>query len=221
MNPITLKPNEPVILSLRECSGILDGFHVLYETSDGKILQLPRPAAVKLNELEPLPGEEFSVIKHQVGKEPAEFVFTLTPTSEKIRAAKEAEAVAAELARQTRADLPRQLQASVLRQMPKSARNLPATPSESPLADGTYGPVPQAAPRGGKTPPSRVSYRVALREITFAVTDLLKESGEQWNDQAKQDLVSTAFIAAAKDGTLVFDFDGDRCDRAAAPEVTA
>jgi hypothetical protein len=27
---------------------------------------------------------------------------------------------------------------------------------------------------------------------------------------AEQDLVSTAFIAAAKAGTLVFDFDGDR-----------
>lgn len=38
------------------------------------------------------------------------------------------------------------------------------------------------------------------------MTGLLRESGEQWNDQAKQDLVSTAFISAAKAGAILFDF---------------
>ena len=47
----------------------------------------------------------------------------------------------------------------------------------------------------------------AIREITGTVTALLRDSGEQWNDQAKQDLVSTAFISAAKTGVIIFDFD--------------
>jgi hypothetical protein len=205
MNAIQFKPNEPQVLSLRETSGsgVLDGFHVLYETSDGKLLQLPRPAAVKLNELDPAPGEEFTATKHQNGRDPQEWVFALTARSEQLRAAKEAE----ELAKATRRDLPGQLQASVLRQMPKTAKSAAQAPLDDPRGTGTYGPIPQVALAGRKTPPSRVSYRTALRDITMAVTGLLKESGEQWNDQAKQDLVSTAFIAAAKAGGIVFDFE--------------
>jgi hypothetical protein len=70
MNTIAFKPNEPVTLSLKEASGILDGWNVLYETSDGKLLTLPHPAAVKLGTLDPRPGEEFSAVKHQDGKGP-------------------------------------------------------------------------------------------------------------------------------------------------------
>jgi hypothetical protein len=202
MTPIHFKPNEPLLLAIKETSGVLDDFNVLYETSDGKLLQLPRPAAIKLNMLEVEPGEEFSATKIQQGRQPAEWVFALTARSEKLRAEREA----AELAERTKRDLPGQLHASVLRQMPKSARTVIAEAPEAEKGTGTYGPVPQALPGSRKTPPCRVSYRVALREITFAVTGLLKESGEQWNDQAKQDLVSTAFISAAKSGVIIFDF---------------
>lgn len=97
--------------------------------------------------------------------------------------------------------------------MPKAEEKAAATPPEAPRGTGTYGPLPKAlpAPSTGKrgTPPFRVSYRVALREITEVVTGLLKDTGEQWNDQAKQDLVSTAFISAAKTGAVLFDFQED------------
>ncbi len=145
MNSIIFKANEPQTLALKECSGVVDGFSVLYETSDGNLLSVPRPAAVKLNELDPAPGEEFTATMHQDGKAPREF--SLTARSEQIRAEREA----AELAEQTKRDLPAQLQASVLRQMPKSARKPSAEAPPDPKGTGTYGPLPQVALAGRKT----------------------------------------------------------------------
>ncbi len=147
MNSIIFKANEPQTLALKECSGVVDGFSVLYETSDGNLLSVPRPAAVKLNELDPAPGEEFTATMHQDGKASREWVFSLTARSEQIRAEREA----AELAEQTKRDLPAQLQASVLRQMPKSARKPSAEAPPDPKGTGTYGPLPQVALAGRKT----------------------------------------------------------------------
>jgi len=52
--------------------------------------------------------------------------------------------------------------------------------------------------------PTRVCipYNVAFREVLQFVTDGLKQAGEQWTDQARQDAVSTILIAAAKQGLL-------------------
>lgn len=66
-----------------------------------------------------------------------------------------------------------------------------------------------AAKADRQQPPGRVSYRIALRDITATVKSLLDETGEQWADQAKQDLISTAFISATKAGMVVFDFQGE------------
>ena len=67
-------------------------------------------------------------------------------------------------------------------------------------------PAPPAPP---KRPPSggRVPYDVALRQITKTVVAVLDAAGEQWADNARQDLVSTLFIAATKDKRIAFDFD--------------
>lgn len=196
--PIHFIPNEPQVLSLKETSGCMDGFNVLYELSDGRTLQLPRPAAIKLNILEPQPGEEFTATKHQTGKEPVEWVFALTAKSEQIRAEREAEA----LAEKTRRDLPGQLTASVLRQMPKSARRATQDPPEAPRGTETYGPVPQVALAGRKTRPEAVPFNVAFVEVTRFVVDGLKEVGEQWNDQAKQDAICSVLISASRQGLL-------------------
>lgn len=206
MTPIHFKPNEPQVLSLKEISGVFEGFNVLYETTDGKVLSLPRPAAVKLGELDPAPAEEISVTKcQQSPKMPCEWVFALTATSEKIRAEKEAEA----LAERTKRDLPGQLQASVLRQMPKSARSSQQDAPEIQKGTGTYGHVPQVAPASRKAPPSRVSYRVALRQITGTVLELLDSRKEQWESDPRQGLISTLFISACKSGVVAFDFEGE------------
>lgn len=77
------------------------------------------------------------------------------------------------------------------------------------LGTGTNGPAPRRAPKLEvvKRPPAAVSYRVALRQITATVLETLNERGEQWPSDARQDLVSTLFIAAARDKKVIFDFD--------------
>lgn len=198
MTPIKFIPNEPQLLALVETSGILDGFQVLYETTDGRLLSIPHPAAVKLGMLDPAPAEEISVTKFQVGKLPAEWVFALTARSEQIRAEKEATT----LAERTKRDLPGQLQASVLRQMPKSTRTVTPDAPETQKGTGTYGPVPQVALAGGKLKRETIAYNIAFREIVAFVTKELNDSGEQWSEQSRQDLVSTCLISSAKAGLL-------------------
>ena len=67
---------------------------------------------------------------------------------------------------------------------------------------GTYGPVPQVALAGRKTRPEAVPFNVAFVEVTRFVVDGLKEVGEQWNDQAKQDAICSVLISASRQGLL-------------------
>lgn len=69
---------------------------------------------------------------------------------------------------------------------------------------GTEGPRTQRAapPRPALVRAARVPYNVAFREILRFVIAGLKNAGEQWNDQAKQDAVCTALIQADRDGHL-------------------
>jgi hypothetical protein len=55
--------------------------------------------------------------------------------------------------------------------------------------------------------PGPVSYRQALSEITDTVSSLLREKGELWPPDARQNLISTLFIAAHKSKRIVFDFE--------------
>ena len=50
--------------------------------------------------------------------------------------------------------------------------------------------------------PQRIPYNVAFREIVQFVITELKQSGEQWSDQARQDLVSTVLIGASRQNLL-------------------
>jgi hypothetical protein len=61
---------------------------------------------------------------------------------------------------------------------------------------------PKRPPTGGRVP-----YDVALRQILKAMIRTLEEFGEQWDDEARQDLVSTLFIAAHKEKKISFPFD--------------
>jgi hypothetical protein len=76
-----------------------------------------------------------------------------------------------------------------------------AQPDQPEQGTGTYGPAPrpqiQAAMR-----PQRIPYNIAFREVVQFVTMELKQSGEQWSDQARQDLVSTVLIGASRQGLL-------------------
>jgi len=194
MNPIHFTVNVPQVLSLKDTAGVIDGFNVAYETSDGKLLLLPYPAAIKLNQLDPQPGEEINVLKNQGHRLPAEWVFSLTPKSEQARAAKETQS---ELERQLAESL-LQSPARAVRLMPKSARSVTPEPAETPRGTGTYGPVPQVALASRK--PGQIPFNLAFKEVIAFVCAELKASGEQWSEESRQDLTSTVLIAAAKAG---------------------
>ena len=63
---------------------------------------------------------------------------------------------------------------------------------------GTFGPTP--LPHALRT--SRIPYNVAFREVLGFVTQGLKDAGEQWTDQARQDMISTVLISASNNGLL-------------------
>jgi len=48
----------------------------------------------------------------------------------------------------------------------------------------------------------QIGYDVALRRILRVAIAELKTGGEQWSDNARQDLVSTLMIQAARDGAV-------------------
>lgn len=95
---------------------------------------------------------------------------------------------------------------------PKAAKiyPIPAQPRlfsepEALKPTGTSGPRPAIAPRALKREERedrRIPFNVAVREVVEFVTKELSASGEQWSDQSKQDMVSTALIAAQKQGLL-------------------
>jgi hypothetical protein len=217
VNTIAFKLNEPQILSLADITPDLDGTNWVYPTEDGRLLALPRHVAIKLGELDPAPGEELSITRMRKEGQPAEWVIALTPRAEKARAEKE------------RPELERQLAESlaVLRKdvMPTGRRENvePPVPVNGGAIrelkpTGTDGPSPESKPLvqmpriAAKTAAGasggRVPYLDAFRHATEGVTRVLKELGEQWNDEAKEAAVCTILIAASKAGHIVFDFQG-------------
>jgi hypothetical protein len=206
---ITFKINEPAILKLADTTPDLDGTNWVYSLEGGKTLSLPRHAAVKLSGLYLGEGEEFSIGRYrQSDGEPAEWVVALTPRTEQSRAAKEtaeAERKARESAEATRRNLGGQL--VQLESSLHALRKPPISVSPSPVAEetkgtGTYEPSPRPQRRQGVPQAGAVPFNVAFLEVTRFVVDGLKASGEQWNDQAKQDAICSVLISASRQGLL-------------------
>jgi hypothetical protein len=214
VNAIHFELNKPQIFQLSDVIPDEHQGNWVYPTSDGRSLELAPHVGRKIAALKIEAGEEISIGRYQqIAGEPANWVICLTPRSEQSRAAKEreeSERAVREQAEATRRDPAGQLAASIalLKKQPHSASQQTVQATESPKGTGTYGPAlaPARTPRNrAELPPPRVSYRIAFREITSAVLEVLQEKGEQWTDQAKQDAVSTVFIAAAKAGAIQFD----------------
>lgn len=214
---IQFAPNVPQELALMETEGhILPGRfadQVYFQLADGKGLLLESQVAAKVNILELAPGETFCICKHVTGgaRQSVSWTAWLTPESEKARAVAEREDV-------SYFDLEAQLQMSIdqvkaqVAQRPIPQRKPPA-PERVPVqpqmirGTGTNGPVPQPQAILATAPPSRpgkqqIPYNVAFVEITNFVTAGLRQSGEQWSDQSRQDLISTILISASKQGLL-------------------
>jgi len=73
---------------------------------------------------------------------------------------------------------------------------------EAPTSPETGAPPRMAAREVPQPPNLKIPYDVAFREIVTFVASGLKDSGEQWSDQARQAMVCTIFIQASKDGLL-------------------
>lgn len=177
----------------------------LYPLPDGAWLYLTASLAQSLALLKLSPGEEFAVCMYLRGNTLPEWQVWLAISTEKARAAVEVREL----------DLEAQLGAS-LKLVAGSRRHSPAEAAAVPYLapTGTEGAaIPLPAPKGpalaavaggGKrgTRPGPIPYNVAFREIVQLVASELKEVGEQWSDQSRQDAVSTLFIAAGKAGWL-------------------
>lgn len=189
--------NVPQLLTILDPLGDSEGSQVVYQSSAGE-LSLPRHAARKIDALKLAPGEEISICRYQRPGEPAaEWVIALSPKTEKARAAAEAPTLEAQLAE----TLKLTNRGTPLREIRPPAPAESSTPKISPRL------APKATREGAS---GRVGYREALREITGAVTGTLRDLGEQWSDQSRQDAVSTIFIAAAKAGMIAWNFEAPK-----------
>jgi hypothetical protein len=186
---LKLQLNEPetIALATLQTMDVFNDFNkpqVLFALADNRRLYATPELARKIKSLGVKELESFAVRKWKKGRNVYYDVW-LSPESEKARAIEEAPMIAAEIARP-----------SNLVAMPMPAEELPAT--------GTEG-RPMLAPRRSiaTTPSSNViPFNVAFREVTRFVKEELEDCKEQWNDEARQGMVSTVLIAAAKNGWI-------------------
>ncbi len=186
-------PNEPQTLALQEPRSEKFGdYQITCTLTDGRLLKVSKAIAAKINELDLQPGETFKICKQIVHSEQRrrdsfDWSVWLSPETEKARGHQEIKQPL------TLADVKR----------PGKVRNIRKTAPEqgSILFDkgaGTFGPAP--LPHSLRLP--RIPFNQSFTEILRFVATGLKEQGEQWNDESKQDMVSTVFIAAATAGLL-------------------
>lgn len=208
MPTVKLSYNVPITLSLLNSEGELDSTYdkVHYETSAGT-LSVSRRVAVQINELELRAGEQFTICKQQK-PEGVRYSVWLAGTSEKERAREESDEPT-ELETQLERSLERAPVRAPIRQVERVAprRKEVARVEQPRLFDrgtGTDGPLPQSLPASRPRRPvtQQIPYNVAFAEVTRFVTSGLLQAGEQWSDQAKQDMISTVLIAASKAGML-------------------
>jgi hypothetical protein len=224
---IRFQPNEPQTFKLidpyADSCELYDAERGVgeYRTTDGRILALPRPAVLKLNELEPAVGEAVSICRYDRNhSKGAEWAVWLTVSSEKARSeAEEPSELAAQLAaslEQGRNGKPPKDAVTVIRRKPAAKQDTTSAgrfPDESQprLFDrgtGTDGPAPQRIPLPAASAPTRrdrpmpIPWNIAFREVSAWVSKELASNSLQWSDQAQQAMVCTVLIAEAKAGRV-------------------
>jgi len=195
-NVLKFELNQPVTIALSTTS-TMDVFNdygkpqVLFGLADNRRLYATPELARKIKSLGVRELESFSIRKYKKGRNVFYDVW-LSPSSEKARAVEEAPEIAAQL----------NLPANVVT-MPVSLPYEPAVLAPT----GTDGPLPNTSsgPQLARASSKRenvIPFNVAFREVTRFVVDELKACGEQWTDQAKQDIVSTVLISASNKGLV-------------------
>jgi hypothetical protein len=222
MKPVKLEPNKPVTLALldpyADSCELYDQERGVgeYRTTDGRILALPRQAAIALNELDPKPGEEIGICRY-TGKS-ARVAVWLTASSEKARAeagTAQDEAEAPTATPSTRKDgngpfaLPALTREHVKRH--QAGMNPPSIQEMmAPRGTGTHGPAPLPAPMPAKQPrpaiAARTPYGQMLRHIIRTTKNALAAENVALGDGAFQDIVSTLYIDAARRSGVEYDF---------------
>lgn len=218
---IHIAPNAPLYVALADPKRDSEQFDFelqigRYQTTDGRILALPRAAVLKLNELEPRPAEEIQITKVWSGKagESPEWTIALSHRSEIDRAQAESEPqTPAEDARLVidHTASPRPVLAPPV---PIRSGNKPAPPAQTRLFDrgttagrmpadgmpgtGTYGPAPARRPARYK--PDPIPANIAVREILAFIN--VDPNTANWSAETKQDLASTVYIASVKRGLI-------------------
>jgi hypothetical protein len=216
MNPLQIKPNVPLKVALLDLEGTYDPDRetVTYQTLTGQQLTLPRPAVIKLNLLEPQPGEEVVITQIWSGKrwDKSDWTVALSPNSEKCRA--KAEETPPELTEQFKASMeqaePWKRATADPTPIHRPSRKQPAPEVQPRLFDqrgtGTNGPAPAAAPIPAPAIlPAAARQRVGMIPANIATKEILQfiqadPNTANWSDQARQDLLSTILIAAYRAG---------------------
>jgi hypothetical protein len=190
---VHFKPNEPQTLAVQEPRAEHFGeYEITYTLVDGRLLKVSKIVAAKINELDLQPGETFGMCKQMVFNEqrrrltPAWTVW-LSPESEKARAEQEMKPP------MTLADVKRPGKVRSIRKAAPEPNSIPFD-----KGTGTFGPL--ALPHSLRPP--RIPWDQAFREVLAFVLQGLKEAQQEWNDQSKQDMVSTVLIAASNNGLL-------------------
>ena len=187
--------NEPVAIALQTLTtlDVISAFNkpeVLFILADNRRLYATPELAAKIRNLGVKEFESFSIRKWKQGRRMLYDVW-LSPATEKAKAIEEAPAIAAELS-----------QPSNVFAMPQPI----AIPAPELAPTGTEGKQGSALPMRSiatARPPSNIiPFNVAFREVVKFVSDGLKDSGEQWNDEARQGAISTVLISAAQHGWI-------------------
>ena len=202
------------------------GERAMYSTTDGRVFYVDSLGAARIKSLGVLPGELFFVVKRRNGRltdyvafregqEPPapDHRWSAPAGPAKKPAYKPAPDLVANVAARNAAasaepsDLERQLAQSIdmaerRKLEAKLNQHIDATAANG---NGTKPYVASGIP----APPVKIPMDRAVVDAVRMVQAAMKETGEQWSDEARQDLVSTVLIAAQREGWVTVWKAGD------------
>ena len=191
---ILFDPNIPHTLALEFPEGKrMRTGNVMFSLLGGRVMFLAPDVALKIKALGVKPGESFTICKRWNGLKGRASV-TRWDVWRPAQAADE----------EKQADFFGVLEGGNGAVRSRLAPVLPMPTPAAPLAPtGTEcAAVPALALGSGARKPGKIPFNVAFAEAVKIVQSGLQANGDQWNDEARQGMVSTILIAAANQGWL-------------------